>query len=36
MSVEVQVGINLNLCSDVMPELVRDAADKMDAVLAPG
>lgn len=30
-----QIGITLNLYSHVMPELLRDAADKMDAVLAP-
>ena len=30
-----QIGITLNLYSHVMPELLRDAAVKMDAVLAP-
>ena len=30
-----QIGITLNLYSHVMPELLREAADKMDAVLAP-
>ena len=30
-----QIGITLNLYSHVMPDSLRDAADKMDAVLAP-
>jgi integrase len=29
-----QIGITLNLYSHVMPELLRDAAQKIDAILA--